>query len=389
MSASAAHGVQAVVVGAGVVGLACARSLAMAGLEVLILERETAFGSGTSSRNSEVVHSGVYYPPGSLKAQLCVEGRRYLYDYCAHREVTARKVGKLIVATTDSQAENDLPALLRTGTRNGVEGLRLMSREDVRRKEPELECRGALWSPETGIVDSHALMSALLDDAERCGAFLAVQSELADVRRSEHDDDVLSLRTADGTRLECKYLVNAAGLTADRVAAGLLSTETATPTPRHYFAKGNYYRLEGVPTPFSRLIYPVPDGGGLGVHATIDIAGNCRFGPDVEWLDFEADREELDNFTVDPARAAGFYEVVRRYWPDLPDGALAPDYAGIRPKLGHPDVVGTNIKCDFRIDGPKNHKIPGFVSLTGMESPGLTSSLAVGDYVKGLLLIGK
>lgn len=356
------------VIGAGVIGLAVARQLAAQGREVLILEAEGGFGTGISARNSEVIHAGIYYPTGSLKAGLCVAGRRMLYAYCAERGIGHRRCGKLIVATDDDQRDQ-LATISAKARANGVDDLQLLARDEARTLEPALECTAALLSPSTGIIDSHALMLALLGDAEGHGAVLALRSP---VQGGEVAADGIVLEvgepTQDSMRLHATTVVNCAGLGAQGIAGRLRGLPAQTVPPLHY-AKGNYYSLAGR-APFSRLIYPVPAAAGLGVHLTLDLGGQARFGPDVEWVD------RID-YTVAPQRVDAFYAEVRRYWPQLPDGALQPAYAGIRPKPHAPDAAA----CDFLVSGPAQHGIRGLVCLYGIESPGLTASLALADYV--------
>jgi L-2-hydroxyglutarate oxidase LhgO len=360
----------AVVVGAGVVGLACARALAARGVETVILERHRTFGSETSACNSEVMHAGLYYPQGSLKARLCVAGRHRLYDFCASHRVEHRQCGKLIVATVPDQ-ERQLEALCDQALANGVDDLRHLTAKQARTLEPELSCRAAVLSPSTGIVDSHGLMRALLGDAEQKSAALAVCSPLLG-GCIEARGIVLEIGGARPSRLRAGIVINAAGLSAPQVAAALTGFPAAL-LPPAYYAKGSYFALSGR-SPFSKLVYPLPQPGGLGVHLTLDLAGQARFGPDVEWLaSFNAETD----YAVDPARAEGFYAEIRRYWPGLPDGALVPAYAGIRPK-----IVGANdAAADFVVQGPVEHGVPGLVNLFGIESPGLTSCLALADRV--------
>ncbi|MBV1732807.1 MAG: NAD(P)/FAD-dependent oxidoreductase [Hydrogenophaga sp.] len=365
--------VDVVVIGAGVVGLAVARSLALAGREVMVLEREAAIGTGTSSRNSEVIHAGIYYPQGSLKALLCVHGRQTLYAYCAERGIAHRRCGKLIVANTVSQVEA-LPAIQDKAERNGVRDLRLLTRVEARAMEPELECLAALSSPSTGIVDSHGLMLSLQGDLENAGGLVACHSEVDALRFKTSGIQVLML---DGTVLLARGVVNAAGLRACDLARRTQGLP-ACHVPKAWFAKGSYFTLSGR-SPFERLIYPAPDPvahlAGLGVHLTIDLGGQAKFGPDVQWTD------DPDDLLVNPADAKGFYTAVRQYWPSLPDGALLPGYAGMRPKISGPDEPA----ADFRIDGPDVHGVPGLVNLLGIESPGLTSCLAIGEHVAAML----
>ena len=359
--------IDCVVIGAGVIGLAVARTLAAAGRDVLILEAENAFGTGISARNSEVIHAGIYYAAGSLKARLSVAGRHMLYAYCEERGIDHRRCGKLIVATGEDQRAR-LDGIAAAARINGVDDLRLLSREEARALEPALECTAALLSPSTGIIDSHALMLSLLGDAERDGAVLALNSP---VRGGCVDRDGIVLEAGVGageTAILAQSVVNCAGLGAQGVSRRLHGLPAASVPPLHY-AKGNYYSLAGR-APFSRLIYPVPEAAGLGVHLTLDLGGQARFGPDVEWID------DID-YTVDPQRAEAFYAEVRRYWPQLPDDALLPAYAGIRPKPHAPGEPA----CDFLISGPAEHGVPGLVNLYGIESPGLTASLALADHV--------
>ena len=353
------------VVGAGVVGLAIARELALAGREVIVLEAEDAIGTHTSSRNSEVIHAGIYYPKGSLKARACVEGRHLLYEYCASHGVPHRRCGKLIVATTENQLP-ELTALREKAHANGVTDVDWIAKEEVARLEPELFCMGALHSPSTGIIDSHALMLAYLGDAEASGAMLALRSPLENALVNGQG---FELRVAGAEPIACSTLVNCAGLRAPSVARRI-EGYPAELAPRELYAKGNYYSLTRR-SPFARLIYPVPEPGGLGVHVTLDLGGQARFGPDVEWV-------ERINYDVDPRRADRFYAAIRRYWPGLPDGALAPGYAGIRPKTAGPGEPAP----DFEIQGPRRHGVPGLVQLYGIESPGLTASLALARRVR-------
>ncbi|MEO8143719.1 MAG: NAD(P)/FAD-dependent oxidoreductase [Betaproteobacteria bacterium] len=355
--------IECVVVGAGVVGLAVARALAMAGREVVILEAEDAIGTHTSSRNSEVIHAGIYYPKGSLKARACVAGRRMLYAYCEEHGVPFRRCGKLIVAASESQ-QADLLSIKAKAHANGVADVVEIPANEAMRLEPALRCVAALHSPSTGIIDSHALMLAYLGDAEAAGAMLALKSPLGGAVAR---DNGFELRVGE-TTLGAKILVNSAGLRAPSVAR-LIEGFPPERIPRELYAKGNYYSLAGR-APFSRLIYPVPEPGGLGVHVTLDLAGQARFGPDVEWV-------QGISYEVDPQRAGRFYAAIRRYWPALPDDALSPGYAGIRPKISGPDEAA----ADFSIQGPGEHGVPGLVNLFGIESPGLTASLSLAATV--------
>lgn len=363
--------VETIVVGAGVIGLAIARELARSGREVVVLEKEKTFGTGTSSRNSEVVHGGLYYTPGSLKALLCVEGRHRLVEYCAERRVPLRRCGKLIVAADDMQVAG-LQKIEARGSASGVDDLRWLEATEAQALEPALRCSRALLSPSTGIIDSHALMLSLLGDAQDHGAVLGCASA---VERAAMVDGGFELEVrVDGERVQvaCRELVNAAGLGAWDVAGGIEALPPAAVPPRH-LAKGNYFSLQGR-APFTRLIYPIPDEAGLGVHLTLDLAGQARFGPDVEWV-------ATIDYGVDPRRCDGFYAKIREYWPDLRDGSLVPAYSGIRPKIVGPDAAA----ADFRIDGADVHGLPGLVNLFGIESPGLTSSLAIAARVREAL----
>ena len=364
-----------VVVGAGVVGLAVARALAQAGREVVVLEAAEGIGTGTSSRNSEVIHAGIYYPKGSLKARLCVQGKHALYNYCAERGVPHRRCGKLIVATEASQLAT-LADIRAKAAANGVGDVTPLSRQEAQALEPEIECVGALLSPSTGIIDSHAFMLALQGDAEHAGAMFAFHSRVVRARVMEGGFEIevqtlvpdQALEDTATTTWHARTLINAAGLHAPDVA-GCIEGLDARHVPRAHYARGHYFTLAGRPR-FQRLIYPVPQPGGLGVHLTLDLQGQARFGPDVQWVD-------AIDYTLDPKRADAFYAEVRRYWPALPDGALQPGYAGIRPKLAGPEAPN----LDFRIDGPAQHAVHGLVNLMGIESPGLTASLAIGEAV--------
>jgi L-2-hydroxyglutarate oxidase LhgO len=359
----------AVVIGAGVVGLAVARALAMAGREAVVLEAEDAIGTHTSSRNSEVIHAGIYYPKGSLKALSCIEGKALLYEYCVSHGVPHKRSGKLIVASEENQL-GELEAIQKKAHANGVTDVVWMTRAQALALEPELSCAAALYSPSTGIIDSHSLMLAYLGDAEAHGAMLALNSPLNRVEVQGGDGFVLHVEGSDPIR--CSMLVNCAGLRAPTVARSMEGYR-AQLAPRELYAKGNYYSLARR-APFSRLVYPVPEPGGLGVHVTLDLAGQARFGPDVEWVERIGRKED---YSVDPRRAERFYAAIRRYWPGLPDGALAPGYSGIRPKTAGPGEPA----ADFDLQGPSVHGIPGLVHLFGIESPGLTASLALAKAV--------
>jgi L-2-hydroxyglutarate oxidase LhgO len=361
--------VDCVVVGAGVIGLAVARRLALAGREVLILERADAIGTETSSRNSEIIHAGIYYAPGSWKARLCVPGKHALYRYCEEHGVPHRRCGKLIVASREAE----IPALETIHKRaeaSGVDDMQFLTETQARALEPALTCKTALLSPSTGTIDSHHYMLALQGDLEDAGGMLALSSRVESVRVVKGGFK-LSVATPEPMTLGCRTLINAAGLYAPDLAHHI-DRLPADSIPKAYFAKGNYFTLSGR-SPFSRLIYPTPEPGGLGVHLTLDMAGQARFGPDVEWID-------AIDYTVDPSRAERFYGAIRRYWPDLPDGALQPGYAGIRPKIVPPNVAVQ----DFLIQSKAEHGIAGLINLYGFESPGLTSSLAIADHVATL-----
>jgi L-2-hydroxyglutarate oxidase LhgO len=361
--------VEGVVIGAGVVGLAIARALARAGHDILILEAARQIGTETSSRNSEVIHAGLHYPNGSLKARFCVRGRDLLYAYCAEHGVPHRRLGKLTVACTEPELAT-LEAIKRKAEGNGVGDLEWVEADMARRMEPELRCLRAFHSPSTGIIDSHALMLAYLGDAEAASASLALRAPVLGGRV-----------TADGFRLEiggdapmaldCKLLVNSAGLSAPALARRIVGIPPAT-IPRDYYCRGVYFTLGGR-APFRRLIYPVPEHAGLGVHLTLDLAGQAKFGPDTEWIDGV-------DYTVDPRRGDKFYAAIRTYWPGLKDGALQPGYAGIRPKISGPGEPA----ADFVVEGAATHGIRGLVNLYGIESPGLTSSLALAEHVASL-----
>jgi L-2-hydroxyglutarate oxidase LhgO len=361
--------VECVVIGAGVIGLAVARRLAQSGREVIVLEAAEGIGTVTSSRNSEVIHAGIYYPAGSLMARLCVSGKLALYEYCSDHGIPHRNCGKLIVATTPTESAK-LQSIRAHAEANGVLDLQTLTGDAARALEPALNCDAALLSPSTGIIDSHAFMLALRGEAEEAGAAFAFHTPLLRARAAAGR---VELDAGGNTpiSLECRLLVNAAGLAAPAVARGIDGMPIEL-IPRAYLAKGNYFSCSAR-APFSRLIYPVPEPGGLGVHLTLDMAGQARFGPDVEWVD-------AIDYAVDPARAERFYPAIRRYWPTLPDGALMPSYSGIRPKIVPPAVAVQ----DFLIQGPQAHGVDGLINLFGIESPGLTASLAIADYVAEL-----
>ena len=350
--------VDTIIIGAGVIGLAVARALALAGREVLILEKEAQFGTETSSRNSEVIHAGIYYPKDSLMARFCVAGRKALYAYARERGVAHKNCGKLIVATDDTELAQ-LDGIRARAAANGVDDMRVISAQDARAMEPVLFCTGALHAPSTGVIDSHAYMLALLGDAENAGATLVCRAPVTGGRAGDGDVEI-EVGGDDAIKLRARLVVNAAGLHAPAVARSITGMPRGK-IPREYFARGNYFTLAGR-SPFSRLIYPVPVPGGLGTHLTLDLAGQARFGPDVEWID-------SISYDVDPRRGDSFYAAIRRYWPNLPDGALQPAYSGVRPKIVPPGAPGQ----DFVVQGPREHGVPGLVNLFGIESPGLTA----------------
>ena len=367
--------VDALVVGAGVVGLAVGRALAQRGLETVVLEKANAIGTETSSRNSEVIHAGLYYPSGSLKARLCVQGRDLLYAFCESHGVPHRRCGKLLVANGEAQLRK-LAKIAAQAVSNGVYDLRMLDAAEIRHLEPALRADEALLSPSTGIVDSHALMLALQGDLEAAGGVLALLSPLEALCRGA-SSHVARIGGESPMEIEARIVVNAAGLWAPTVAARTEGLE-ASHVPAAHFAKGSYFALSGR-SPFRRLIYPMPEEGGLGVHLTLDLAGQARFGPDVEWIE-PASPADID-YRVDPAKASAFEREVRAYWPDLPDGALVPAYSGVRPKL----QPAASPVADFVLQGPGEHGVAGLVNLFGIESPGLTASLAIADEVLDLL----
>ena len=360
---------QVLVVGAGVVGLGIARAIALAGHEVIVAEAESAIGTVTSSRHSEVIHAGLYYPTNSLRARHCVRSRRMLYDYCATRGVPHRKTGKIVVASNDSELKR-LDEIYRQAQINGCENLALIDAAAVKKLEPEVFCVGAMNSPETGIIDSHSYMLALRGEIEDHGGAIALNTRIERLVRIQAGWEIHS---GAGETIVVDAVVNSAGLGAQALARATDGYPQER-VPKLALAKGNYFSYAGRPV-FKRLVYPTPVPGGLGTHVVLDLGGRMRFGPDVEWI-------EQENYDVDPGRAAAFYGSIRKYWPALPDNSLIPDYAGIRPKLsgkGEPQL-------DFIIDAPKDHGVPRLVMLFGIESPGLTSSLSMGEEVAGYLL---
>ncbi len=356
-----------VVIGAGVIGLAVARALAREGREVFILESTEGIGNEASSRNSEVIHAGMYYPTGSLKARLCVEGRDLLYRYCDEREINYKRIGKLIVAADGSDIPR-LEGILNQGEINGVDDLRWLNRSETTEMEPGLECKAAIFSPSTGIIDSHGLMEAFLAEAEDNDAILALGSPVQGGAISAGNGTILSVGGSEPMKILCRSVVNCTGIHAAEVTQSLEGFPQGN-IPTIYKCKGNYFTICG-DVPFSRLIYPMPDETGLGIHLTFDLAGQARLGPDTQWV------EQID-YPVDEARAELFYAATRRYWPDLLDGSLQPGYSGIRAKLSGPGEEAS----DFLIQGPENHGNPGLVNLFGIESPGLTACMAIADEV--------
>lgn len=361
--------VDCIVIGAGVIGLTIARALVLQGREVIVLERNSLIGAETSSHNSEVIHAGIYYPKDSLKAALCVRGKEMLYRFAAERGIAFERCGKLIVATTAAQIA-ELDGIAAKAVANGVADLRLVSKNELKELEPALHGEAALLSPSTGIIDSHGLMLAAQGDLEEHGGAIAFQTPVISLQL-QADGFLVETGGPSPMTLAARTVINAAGH-----GAPLLAQATKGLAPAHqptgWFAKGNYFTLSGR-APFSRLIYPVPQEAGLGVHLTLDLGGQARFGPDVEWV------ENVD-YAVDPSRGESFYDAIRTYWPDLPEGALEPGYAGVRPKLG----PAGSPTADFRIDGPETHGVPGLINLFGIESPGLTASLAIADLVASM-----
>ena len=358
------------VIGGGVIGFAIARALALAGRDVIVLEAERAPGMHASSRNSEVLHAGFHYPPGSLKARLCASGRRALHAFAKAKGIAHRRLGKLVVATSEAEIPT-LQGYAAQGAANGVEGLSMLSAGQARDLEPQVRCVAALWSEETGIIDSHGLLRAFRADAESHGAATALSSPVLGGRILS-DGIELNVGGESSSRLRCAAVVNAAGLGAQAVSRSIEGVPLGT-IPPCYYARGHYFVLSGA-SPFRHLVYPVAVGGGLGIHVTLDLEGHARFGPDVEWID------GID-YSFDESRAPQFAAAIRRYWPALPEARLQPGYTGIRAKLG---PAGSAAQ-DFLIQGPREHDVPGFVALYGIESPGLTASLAIADCVVHLL----
>ena len=359
-----------VVVGAGVVGLAAARACALGGHRVLVTEQADRIGSGISSRNSQVVHGGLYYPEGSLKATLCVRGREALYEYCRQRGIAHQRCGKLVVATNASQ-QDQIEAIFQQAARNGVGDLVWLSSAEVRQLEPEVFCTKAFLSPSTGIIDGHAYMSSLAGDLEARGGWISLQTRFENAERDAGSFRITARSQGELTVVRSRWLINSAGLDAVAVAAQVSGLAPRF-IPKLYLAKGHYFAVSG--RPFKRLVYPLPVAGGLGVHATLQLDGGVRFGPDVEWV------EHVD-YDVNPDRATLFYPAIRRYWPNLPPGALRPAYAGLRPKIAGPGQPA----ADFEISAPAEHGVDGLINLFGIESPGLTASLALGEACAGLV----
>lgn len=365
--------IDTVVIGAGVVGLAVGAALAASGREVFVLEREAAIGQGVSSRNSEVIHAGIYYPKNSLKARLCVEGKAMLYRYSKERNIPHQRAGKLIVASNDNETQT-LKALQKKAIANGVDDLTLLTADDAQALQPGLHCTAALHSPSTGIIDSHTLMLSLQADIEHNNGRVVCNSC---VKHIKADNGTFTITLTDASTVTANQIINCAGLNAVSVAHQIDTLDRAT-IPTAKFAKGNYFKLTAK-APFTKLIYPAPVIGGLGIHLTIDLAGQKRFGPDIEWLD----NSHFD-YKVDPQRADKFYSAIRKYWPELPDNALVADYAGIRPKIDFPKESD----IDFKFSTAQHHGIAGLVNLYGIESPGLTSSLAIAVLVRDVLTTG-
>ncbi|KAL5079367.1 hypothetical protein RYX36_007788 [Vicia faba] len=387
--------VDCVVIGAGVVGIAVARALALKGREVIVIESGSSFGTGTSSRNSEVVHAGIYYPRDSLKAIFCVKGREMLYEYCSKHDIPHEQTGKLIVATRSSEIPK-LNDILNHGIQNGVDGLKVMNGVDAMKMEPELQCVKAILSPLSGIVDSHSLMLSLVGEAENHSTTFTYNSTVigGHIEGNEiclHISETKSLKEWNETSilqpellLIPKLVVNSAGLSAPALAKRFTGLQNRV-IPPAYYARGCYFTLSSTKAPFRRLIYPIPEDGGLGVHVTLDLNGQVKFGPDVEWIDGVDDISSFQNkfdYSVHANRAEKFYPEIRKYYPNLKDGSLEPGYSGIRPKLSGP----CQSPVDFVIQGEDIHGIPGLVNLFGIESPGLTSSLAIADFISSKFL---
>ena len=359
--------VDVVVIGAGVVGLACARALALSGREVLMLESASTFGTGVSSRNSEVIHAGLYYPNGSLKARHCVSGKRLLYDYCAARAIPYRRCGKLLVATEDAQIVQ-IEKLRTNAAANGVDDLSLLDSTEARAMEPALSCKAALLSPSSGIIDSHSFMLSLLGDIENAGGMSVFNTPVSGGRVN---GDGVIIDTMGADTLQARLVINCAALGAQKVAHAI-DGFPAEHIPQLHYARGVYFSVSGK-SPFSHLIYPLPEAAGLGVHLTLDLGGQAKFGPDVEWI-------AAPSHDVDASRAASFYREIGKYWPGIKGHVLQPAYAGIRPKINAPNEPA----ADFYIGGRESHGVLGIINLFGIESPGLTASLSIAEMVTQL-----
>lgn len=366
--------VDCIVIGAGVIGLAIAKEMAEQGLETIILERENTFGSITSARNSEVVHAGIYYPTNSLKSTLCVKGKKLLYQYCEENHVATKKCGKLIVATNNSQF-SDLEKIYLRAKANGVNDLSIITSDEAISLEPNLKCVAAIHSGSTGIIDSHSFMLSLLGHFQKFGGQIVYESPFLTADYLNKNEFEVHVGGNSNMKIRTKYLINCAGLSAPKVAQsikGLLQEKI----PKAYFAKGNYFSLTGK-SPFTRLIYPIPEPGGLGIHLTIDLNGNSKFGPDVDWLDIESESEI--NYQVNDEKLDKFYSSIRQYWPGIKADSLKPDYSGVRPKISPTDTK------DFLFQSGPDHGLTGLINLYGIESPGLTSSLAIAEHIRHLI----
>jgi L-2-hydroxyglutarate oxidase LhgO len=366
--------VDCIIIGAGVIGLAIGKDIAKQGLDTIIVEREDSFGTITSSRNSEVIHAGIYYPTNSLKSKLCVKGNNLLYQYCEENHVSTKKCGKLIVATHNNQIP-DLEKIYSQARANGVKDLSIINSNEANSLEPDLNCVSAIYSSSTGIIDSHGFMLSLLGHFESYGGNIAYQSPFQSAKYIDRNKFEVQIGGNSDVIVQTKYLINCAGLSATKVAH-LVGGMPLEKIPKIYFAKGNYFSLTGK-SPFSRLIYPIPEPGGLGIHLTIDINGSSRFGPDVEWL--KAVSEDEINYAVNKNRSHQFYSSIQKYWPNIKNGSLEPNYSGVRPKLA------LNGQADFVFQTEAEHGLKGLINLYGFESPGLTSSLAISEYVSNLI----
>jgi L-2-hydroxyglutarate oxidase LhgO len=366
--------VDCIIIGAGVIGLAIAKEMAKQGFETIILERENSFGTITSSRNSEVIHAGIYYPTNSLKSQLCVKGNNLLYKYCEENHISTKKCGKLIVATHINQLP-ELERIYSQAQANGVKDLSIISSKEANYLEPNLNCVSAIHSTSTGIIDSHSYMLSLLGHFENYGGHIVYKSPFKSAQFIDNNKFDVHIGGNSNVRIQTKYLINCAGLSAPKVAK-LIYGMPRNKIPKIYFAKGNYFSLTGK-SPFSRLIYPIPEPGGLGIHLTIDMDGASKFGPDVEWLNIES--EEEINYQVDKNRSNMFYSSIQQYWPNIKEGSLEPNYSGVRSK------INPNGPADFIFQSESEHGLKGLINLYGFESPGLTSSLAISQHVSNLI----